>query len=200
MTLRKLRINLLRLAFLPIVFVVVFVRPGWSHEKGISFSIELVGYVFLLAGLAIRMWCICYIGSRKSKELITEGPYSLCRNPLYIGTSLLAIGVGFSFENLLMILFVPLIIIPIHILTAKKEEAHLEGLFGDTYCSYKAKVPAFWPKFSNYHSPETVPIHIRSIQRIAMDTCAVLMLPMIEDLLELLHASGIIPVLWHIPN
>jgi len=82
--LRKLRINLLRLAFIPVVFIAVFVRPSWSLESTMAFTMELGGYLFLLAGLVIRIWCTCYIGSRKSKELIGEGPYSICRNPLYI--------------------------------------------------------------------------------------------------------------------
>src|SRR3989339_1941276 len=114
MLLRKLRVHLLRLAFIPVVFVAVFVRPSWSLESATAFSMELAGYLFLLTGLIVRIWCTFYIGSRKSKELICEGPYSLCRNPLYIGTFLLAIGVGLCFENLLMLLFVPAIIIPTH--------------------------------------------------------------------------------------
>ena len=83
MTLRKLRINLLRLVFIPIIFIAVFVRPGWSLESVTGFVMELGGYIFLLGGLVIRIWCTFYIGNRKSKELITEGPYSICRNPLY---------------------------------------------------------------------------------------------------------------------
>jgi hypothetical protein len=33
MTLHKLRINLLRLAFIPVVFVAVFIRPSWSLDS-----------------------------------------------------------------------------------------------------------------------------------------------------------------------
>lgn len=199
MILRKLRIDLLRVAFLPVIFVAVFVRPSWSLESVTGYTMELAGYLFLLAGLIVRIWCIFYIGSRKSKELVTEGPYSICRNPLYIGTFLLAIGVGLCFENLLMLLFVPVIIIPTHFITAKMEETNLESKFGEPYRTYTRKVPLFWPDFSNYTSPETLSVNVRSIKRIAFDTAGVLLLPEIEDLLELLHEHGIIPVLWHFP-
>jgi len=199
MSLRKLRIHLLRLAFIPIVFVAVFVRPSWSLESITGFVMELGGYLFLLAGLVIRIWCTFYIGSRKSKEIITEGPYSICRNPLYIGSFLLAIGVGLCFENLLILLLVPAIIIPVHIIAARMEEAHLESKFGEQYRVYKQKVPRFWPRFSNYNRPDIIEINVYSIRRITMDTVGVLLLPEIEDLLELLHQHGIIPILWHFP-
>jgi len=199
MTLRKLRIHLLRLVFIPIIFVAIFVRPSWSLESTVGFTMEFGGYLFLLAGLVIRIWCSFYIGGRKSKELIAEGPYSICRNPLYVGSFLLAMGVGLCFENLLILMLVPAIIIPVHIITAQMEETHLEAKFGEQYQMYKQKVPRFWPRFSNYNSPDMLEVNVHSIQRIAMDTVGVLLLPEIEDLLELLHQNGIIPVLWHFP-
>jgi len=164
-----------------------------------GFAMEFGGYLFLLAGLVIRIWCSFYIGNRKSKEIIAEGPYSICRNPLYIGSFLLAIGVGLCFENLLILIVVPVIIIPVHIIAARMEEAHLESKFGEQYRMYKQKVPRFWPHFSNYNSPDMLEVNVHSIRRIAIDTVGVLLLPEIEDLLELLHEHGVIPVLWHFP-
>jgi len=199
-SLRKFRITLLRLAFVPVIFIAVFVRPPWTLESAIGFVMELGGYLFLLTGLAIRIWCIFYIGSHKSKQIIAEGPYSLCRHPLYIGSFLLAIGVGLCFENVLILMLVPAIIVPVHIIVAQMEEAHLELLFGEQYRTYKQKVARFWPKFSNYNSPKTIEVNVHSLRRIIMDTAGVLLLPEIEDLIELLHNHGIVPVLWHFPN
>jgi len=79
------------------------------------------------------------------------------------------------------------------------EEAHLELKFGQQYRMYKQRVPRFWPCFSNYNSPDMIEVNIHSLRRIALDTAGVLLLPQIEDLLELLHKNGIIPVLWHLP-
>ena len=85
MSFRKLRIVLLRLAFLPIVLMAIFVRPSWNQEGMGPFFVELAGYLFLILGLSVRIWSILYIGGRKSQELVTDGPYSLCRNPLVRG-------------------------------------------------------------------------------------------------------------------
>jgi protein-S-isoprenylcysteine O-methyltransferase Ste14 len=196
---RKLRITALRLSLLPVVAVAVFVRPSWGLESTTAFLLELAGYLFLLAGLAIRIWCIFYIGGRKSRQIVTQGPYSICRNPLYMGTFLLAIGAGLCFENLIMLaMCVPIVLIT-HFVVVRMEEAHLEASFGEEYTRYKRRVPKYWPRLRNYESPETVPVSVRAIRRIAIDTAGVLLLPEIEDMLEILHDHGVVPVLWHFP-
>jgi len=199
MSFRKMRIALLRLSFVPVVFLAVFVRPSWGLESTVAFCVELAGYAFLLAGLAIRVWSILYIGGRKSHELVTEGPYSVCRNPLYVGTFFLAVGAGLCFENLLMLLAVFLILIPIHVYTAKTEEKHLLDLFPESFREYRLRVPGFWPRLRLYRSSDSVTVKVRSIRRIAVDTVGVLLIPEVEDLLELLHHHGLIPVLFHFP-
>ena len=198
MSTRKLRISVLRLCFLPLIVMAIFVRSSWiaSHEAEVI--VELSGYLLLLAGLLIRVWCIFYIGGRKSKNLIMEGPYSICRNPLYVGTFLLVIGIGLCFENLLMLAFSVIIIIPAHLLVVRMEESHLEAIFGERYRLYKERVPRYWPRPGSYESRKTVTVSVRAIRRIAIDTVGVLLLPGIEDLLELLHDLGVIPVLWHL--
>jgi len=199
MNLRKARVMLLRLSAAPLVFLAVFVRPPWALESGIAFSVEFAGYLFLLAGLTIRMWSFLYIGGRKSRELVTEGPYSLCRNPLYVGTFFLVIGAGLCFENLPMLAATVLVFVPAHLIAARLEEKHLERLFPTEYASYKRTVPGFLPRFRNYRPKEELVVRLRTVRRIMLDTVAVLLLPEIEDLLEVLHEAGAIPVLWQFP-
>ncbi len=197
MTIRKLRIALLRVAFLPIIFVILFTRQSWSIGELGVFFVEFAGFVLLLAGLALRIWSILYIGGKKSGRLVTDGPYSICRNPLYMGTFLLAVGVGLAFENMLVLALVLIVLVPIHILVALEEEKHLVGLFPEDFPGYKKRVPRFWPKFSIYHSPTEITIPVRAIRRVMIDTLGVLMLPEVEDIIEALHDSGLLPVLWH---
>jgi len=167
-------------------------------ESTTAFVVEIIGYFFILIGLTIRIWCTFYIGGRKNIELITTGPYSICRNPLYIGTFILAIGIGLCFENLLILLLALVIIIPVHMIAIQMEENHLEAVFGEQYRLYKQKVSKFLPHFSNYNSPDVLKVNVRAIRQIAVDAVGILLLPEIEDLLELLHRQGIIPVLWHL--
>ena len=196
---RKLRIMLLRLSAIPIVFLVIFVRPRWEVESATAVSIELAGDGFLLAGLAIRIWSILYVGGRKSHELVTTGPYSICRNPLYVGTFLLVIGVGLCFENLPVLLLTAVIILPVHVVVVRLEERHLASIFPEAYPAYMKRVPRFRPRLSTYESPEMVSVSVRAIRRVMVDTLAVLLIPEIEDLLEMLHHYHLVPVLWYFP-
>lgn len=199
MSMRKLRIRALRLSFFILVPLALLICPPWigGTNSILGYSIELVGYAFLLAGLAVRIWCTFYIGGRKSKQLITQGPYSISRNPLYIGTCLLVIGVGLCFQNPAMLAFSLAIILPAHFFVIRMEETHLEKLFGEEFLAYKRRVPRYWPRLSGYESPANVTVPVRAIRRIAIDTAAILILPEIEDLLEILHSHGLLPVLWH---
>lgn len=196
---RRMRIALLRLSLLPVVAVALLVRPSWALESKTAFVMESAGYLFLLAGLAIRIWCAFYIGGRKSRQLVTEGPYSVSRNPLYMGTFLLVIGVGLCFENLIMLAICAAVVVPVHLVVVRMEERHLEQIFGDEFRAYKERVPRFWPSLRHYTGAQMLTVPTRIIARIALDAVGVLLLPLIEDLLELLHEGGVLPVLWHFP-
>lgn len=199
MSFRKLRVMLLRLAFIPVVFLALFVRPSWGLESDIAFGIELAGYAFLLAGVSVRIWSILYVGGRKSQELVTDGPYSLCRHPLYVGTFLLTIGAGLCFENIPMLAAGLLIILPVHLVVARMEEQHLTEKFPQEYPRYAQRVPRFWPRLRNYRSRENIVIASAAIRRVAIDVLGVMLIPEAEDLLEILHEHAILPTLWHFP-
>lgn len=199
MAVRQFRIRLLQLGFVPIVFLVVFVRPHWELESTFAYVLELTGYVVLLAGLGIRVWAILFIGGRKSQTIVTDGPYSLCRNPLYLGTVLLAFGVGLCFENVLVLIAAVAIVLPVHYAAARLEERHLLAKFPADYSAYLERTSRFWPRWRSYSSPTNVSVSTRAIRRVMVDTFAVLMIPQIEDALELLHAHHLIPVVWYFP-
>ena len=163
-----------------------------------DFAVEWSGYLFLMVGLGIRLWSTLYIGGRKSRELVTDGPYSLCRNPLYVGTILLTIGASLCLENVVMLAVALAVMIPIHALVTVAEEGHLEDLFGDEFRAYKRAVPRFLPSLRSYRTPEQVVITSRSIRRAVVESSGVLLIPLAGGLIELLHAKELLPVLWRI--
>lgn len=199
MSLRKRRIRLLRWAMVPVVLIPVFVPSSWTQDPAIDFPIEWFGYLLLVAGLGLRIWSILYVGQRKSKELVTTGPYSLCRNPLYLGTFAIAVGAGLSFANVLMVAAALVVIVPIHLAVIRLEEPHLRDLFGRQYDEYARRIPRLLPSLRHYSSPKTVEVSTRAVRRVTIEAMGVLMIPLLEDLFELLHANGVLPVLWHFP-
>jgi protein-S-isoprenylcysteine O-methyltransferase Ste14 len=194
--LRKSRVMILRIAFAPVIFIVLFVWRSWDDHSIRDFVVEWSGYILLLAGISLRMWSTLYIGQRKSKKLITDGPFSMCRNPLYFGSLLMAVGIALCFENLILLIFVLVILVPIHLLVILSEEEQLLMNFGPAYEQYKKEVPRLWFAFSRYQSPEIIEVSTRAVRRAAMEMVLLLLIPPLGDLLEILHSSGALPVLW----
>jgi protein-S-isoprenylcysteine O-methyltransferase Ste14 len=74
-----------------------------------------------------RAWSTRYIGERKANLLVTEGPYSVSRNPLYLFSFL-----GAQTGSLLIAIFAAGTV-PIFRPVIKREEAAPQILFGETY-------------------------------------------------------------------
>lgn len=72
--------------------------------------------------------------------LVTGGIYGLSRNPIYVSMSLIHAGVAVAADNVWLLgSLVPLLVIMRYGVIAR-EEAYLDGKFGDSYVAYKAKV------------------------------------------------------------
>lgn len=78
--------------------------------------------------------------NKPTSAIITTGPYSISRNPLYLFVALVYLGIGFSLGSLwIIIMFIPLIYLVLR-LAIIPEEQYLESKFGDQYLDYKAAV------------------------------------------------------------
>lgn len=194
--LRKSRVAILRLAFAPAILIVLFIWRSWEDKSIADFAVEWLGYILLLAGIGLRMWSTLYIGQRKSKKLVTDGPFSMCRNPLYAGSLLIAVGASLCLENFVLLFFVLLILIPIHVFIILLEEKQLVIAFGAAYEQYKKEVPRLWFNFSRYRSSPIIEVSTRALFRATMEMVLFLLIPPLGDLLEMLHASGALPILW----
>ena len=188
--------HLMRAAFIPFVVLSAFVWRSWPDGSPIELTMEGVGYIMLMLGVAVRLWATLYIGGRKSRELITDGPYSMCRNPLYVGTMLLAIGASLCLENILLLAATLLIFVPVHAYAVVLEERRLAEAFGAEFVAYRQRVPRFLFSFRHYCSNKTVNVSADILLRCAFTLSFIVAIPLIEELVEMLHANGLLPVLW----
>jgi protein-S-isoprenylcysteine O-methyltransferase Ste14 len=102
-----------------------------------------LGVAVSLLGLSIRAWAAGHI--RKEKELAVTGPYRYTRNPLYLGSFILGLGLvlgSWSFwclggYLLYFVAFYPVVII--------EERDRMRRLFSEAYAVYEHRVPIFWP-------------------------------------------------------
>jgi protein-S-isoprenylcysteine O-methyltransferase Ste14 len=105
----------------------------------------------VLAGEAVRLWAVHHIGvisrtrSDRVGPLISTGPFSLVRNPLYLGN--VALWVGFAVSARLLGM-VPLILVVLGLeyhAIVRWEEHFLTARLGDSYRAYAARVPRWLP-------------------------------------------------------
>ncbi|UCD84702.1 MAG: isoprenylcysteine carboxylmethyltransferase family protein [Deltaproteobacteria bacterium] len=125
-------------AFLLVGFFLIFSRPTRSSI--------LLGLVVAVAGEVIRTWASGYIS--KSKVLATQGPYYYVRNPLYLGSFIIGLGVCLMGGNVIFLLIYLLLFTVVYMRLVRKEEEKVARLFGEEYINYKDRVPRFIPRFN----------------------------------------------------
>jgi protein-S-isoprenylcysteine O-methyltransferase Ste14 len=117
----------------------------------------LGGATLFFPGVGLYLWGFSALGSMfgvsssmsselyGSHELIERGPYAFLRHPMYLGVLLAAVGAFLIFRTWAMTLYTPSAFGIT--LRARREERLLEAAFGDRWRDYKARVPAWLPKF-----------------------------------------------------
>lgn len=73
-------------------------------------------------------------------ELVTDGPYMVTRNPMYLGVVLIMIGLGTVLGNGWFAITGVLAALVVEKLAVRHEETYLERKFGDDYRTYKKRV------------------------------------------------------------
>jgi protein-S-isoprenylcysteine O-methyltransferase Ste14 len=109
-------------------------RPSW-------FSLVAGGLIAVL-GLLVRAVASGHVD--KNEELATTGPYAYVRNPLYLGSIVIAAGFAFAARDLLIAVLIVLMFILIYVPTIRSEEHYLRNRFTE-YGEYARRVPRLIP-------------------------------------------------------
>ena len=105
----------------------------------------LLSLVLVLPGLWLRAYSAGYI--RKNAELTTTGPYAHTRNPLYLGSMLIAFGFGGASANWMLLVTLAALFLAIYLPTIQGEEQYLRVHFPD-FDTYAANVPRLLPRLT----------------------------------------------------
>jgi protein-S-isoprenylcysteine O-methyltransferase Ste14 len=127
-------------------------RPLFSDPMaaaGIGFAIAACGQCIRAATIGLRYIVRGGRGGRVyADDLITEGLYALCRNPMYVGNILIVIGVAVASNSLTTIVCaVPLVVFAYTSIVAA-EEQFLRGKFGPAFERYCADTPRWLPRIA----------------------------------------------------
>lgn len=75
-----------------------------------------------------------------STALVTTGPYRFTRNPMYLGFTLIYLGVAVWSNALWPLLFLPFVLVAMHYGVILREEAYMASTFGADYEAYRERV------------------------------------------------------------
>jgi protein-S-isoprenylcysteine O-methyltransferase Ste14 len=193
-TLRKLGL-LVVLATLGVLFL--FGTSRWPSPA--EDLIEWVGVALIFVCVCGRTWCSLYIGGRKTSELVTAGPYSISRNPLYLFSIIGAVGVGAQLGSVAVAALAGIFAWTVHLLVVLQEERLLSAEHGDAYRAYLAAVPRFLPRFALWRDVDMLHVSPRIVKRTFLDACMFIAAIPVAAILDVLHDLGWLRVLFHLP-
>ena len=139
--LRTLRLRGVWLLVLPFFWLA---EPTWPSLAA--------GAPLTLAGLFLRAWAAGHI--RKEETLAAGGPYAFVRNPLYLGSLLVGVGLTIAGGHWIWPALFVAFFVTAYAPTAGEEADRLTRLFGDRYRDYSAEVPAWLPRRTSYRAPD----------------------------------------------
>jgi protein-S-isoprenylcysteine O-methyltransferase Ste14 len=183
-----------------LAFFLAVLATDSAHEG------SLLSTALFLAGLALvgvatvgRLWCSLYISGYKQARLITTGPYSISRNPLYFFSLLGFAGIGFATETLTfaaVMIGATLLAYPSVI---RREEQVLREKFGAEFDEYCARTPRLLPDLRKFAEPETYTVSPRIFRRSMLEVVWFVWFVGIVELVEALHEYQLVTPLIRLP-
>jgi protein-S-isoprenylcysteine O-methyltransferase Ste14 len=167
---------------------------GWVHE-----TIEWAGIALIAICIVGRTWCSLYIGGRKNEILVTDGPYSISRNPLYFFSIVGAVGVGAQVGSIVIALTCGFIAWAVLLRAVLDEKQVLLAAFSDDYRRYVAAVPCFLPKLSLWRDRDTVEVRPNIVVTTFVDALVFLIAIPIAEGIEMLQDIGVLPIYITLP-
>jgi protein-S-isoprenylcysteine O-methyltransferase Ste14 len=192
---QKIRISALRLVFAVLLPLVVFTQTGWGATGGMA--LETVGILGIFVAVLGRFWAILYIGGRKNATVMQDGPYSICRHPLYLFSTIGVVAFGLMLGSLTLAMILGGAAWIILSLTAAREERFLRQTFGARYEDYVARVPRMLPAWHLFQTETRITVDIGTLSRNTADALVFVALVPLAELLkwiEALHAFPSVPL------
>lgn len=135
---RRIRVPL---GFAFAIFYLWIARPTWT-------SIAL-GTLVTFPGIALRAFASGHV--KKNEELTTSGPYAYTRNPLYLGSLIMAAGFAIAARSFWVLIVILGMFFLIYLPVIRSEEAHLRQLF-PRFDEYAREVPRLLPRLRPFAS------------------------------------------------
>jgi protein-S-isoprenylcysteine O-methyltransferase Ste14 len=193
------RVMVSRIFAVLVVLLAIFTTYSFKQDGIIDTVIEMSGLFLLTVCSAGRLWALLYISGYKTYSLITEGPYSITRNPLYLFSLIGAVGIGLASGNILVLGLLVIFYLLYYPLTIITEEKKLTKKLGQPYIDYMKRTPRFLPKLSLYNSSAQYQINTEIFLKSLAYGMWFIWVFIALRFIEMLQHNGHIPVILKVP-
>ena len=144
---------------------------------------ETLAWCLFVLGAVFRVWSTLYIGGKKNHNVVQEGPYSLCRNPLYVGSYCLFLSAALFFQSRVVLAGALIVIAYYQAAVIPAEEKKLRQVLGAPYERYCAAVPRILPSPAGFRTRAQFPVNVAALRREARRMAVWVWIPLAARLL-----------------
>jgi protein-S-isoprenylcysteine O-methyltransferase Ste14 len=194
-TVQRRRKRVLGFVSVVMLFAVLTIGSAWPQSSWPRVAVESIGLLLILAAIVGRAWCSLYIGGRKKSELVQEGPYSLCRNPLYVFSVMGVFGALSQTGSISLAAAFTAVTAAVFIPVVRQEEAYLSAAFPGDYDDYARRTPRFLPAPALWRTSSELTVRPKFLVRTLLDGLPFLAAWPAFELLSALHDGPLKPLL-----
>ena len=190
----------LGLAVLPPAFIIAGFSPAIFPEGSpADLVLSALGWAAFVAGAILRFWATIYIGGYKGHRVVCQGPYSLCRHPLYVGAFLIVFSAAVMLGSVTALAAVLLTGLIYYFLVIPAEEEHMAEQLGEEYRLYCQSTPRVLLRIRKPVTPDYIEIKVRSLWLELKRSAVWLLIPIGCEVMGTLRSSASWPHLFNLP-
>jgi protein-S-isoprenylcysteine O-methyltransferase Ste14 len=165
-----------------------------------ALGLRALGLILVIVASLGRIWCSAFIAGHKDSRLVTEGPYSLCRHPLYALSFIGGLGLGIASGSLALTAITALVLAVLLAGAARTEERRLAELHGEAFRDYAAATPRWLPReTAAQRIPASLELQLRIFSKSFLDAGSFILLFLLIDTVRSLREAGSWPTMFTLP-
>ena len=195
--LTRYRIGAWRVIVLTLLAALFVAQPRWQ-ATWLSSALVFAAIALVSFATVGRLWCALYVSGRKGSRLVKDGPYSMCRHPLYFCNFLGFVGLGAFTGSLAVMVTLAVAFAMLYPGVMRSEERLMAARFPD-YADYARTTPAFIPRPSLYQTPTVWRVDIPAYLRNVADSIWFPLSMIVITAIKRAHLHGLLPNLFLLP-
>lgn len=188
--------------YIALSIAAAFCGPPQPADAWEAFALNTLAFTLVTVSVLGRLWCSAFIAGHKEEQLITDGPYALCRHPLYSLSIVGGFGLGIATHTVVLTLVTLIVLTLLLASDARREEKRLEERHGEAFRQYARVTPRWIPHLRNPRPrplPQRVVLPPYLYWKAFLDAGSFALLYLIIVTSTTLREAGLSPTLLPIP-